>query len=204
MNLTLPDHQKMQKSTDLLDQKLVARVQKGDRSAFDLLLVKYQNRVASIISRYIDRQEDIEDLTQEVFIKVFRAIHTYRGESSFYTWLFRIAINHAKSFLQQRKTKPNFQDKRDIGFEKNSNQGLLTMDTPENLLSRSELVETIKQTFASMPSDLNVALMLREFDGLSYDEISKVMECPIGTVRSRIYRARELLDSALQKQACSI
>lgn len=204
MDFIQSDHKKMHKSTDQLDQKLVNRVQKGDRAAFDLLLVKYQNRVASIISRYIDRKEDIEDLTQDVFIKAFRSIHAYRGDSSFYTWLFRIAINHAKSFLSQKKSKPNHPDKRHIDFEKSGHQNVLNLETPDNLLSRSELAESITHVLANMPSDLSVALMLREFDGLSYEDISKVMECPIGTVRSRIYRARELLDSVLQKQACSV
>lgn len=200
MNFIQPDNQIQQKSTDLLDQKLVARVQKGDIAAFDLLVVKYQNRVASIVSRFLDSQQDLEDVTQDVFIKAYRAIQSFRGESTFYTWLFRIAINTAKRFLNQKKTKSHFQGYQQAGVQAENNQALHSLDTPENILIQSESARCIEQTLSVMPADLSIALMLRELDGLSYDEIAKVMECPIGTVRSRIFRARELLNTDLNRQ----
>ena len=201
MNFTKSDNRILQKPSDQFDQKLVMRVQKGDRAAFDLLLIKYQNRVASIISRFVDSKEDIADVTQDVFIKVYRAIHTFRSESSFYTWLYRIAINHAKSFLRKNKSGKNLQDHEYIANNANNQHKLANSDSPESLLSRSELAESIDVALAVMSPDLSVALMLREFDGLSYEEISKVMDCPIGTVRSRIFRARELLDNAIKSQS---
>lgn len=185
----------LRKSTDQLDQKLVARVQKGDRTAFDLLLVKYQNRVASIVSRFVDSPEDIADVTQEVFIRAFRSINSFRGDSAFYTWLFRIAINHAKSYLQKNKARKASQENE---YTDSVQTKIFNMESPENLLSRSQLAEGIENALSAMPAELSVALMLREFDGLSYDEIAKVMECPIGTVRSRIFRARELLDNTIK------
>ena len=188
----------LRKSTDQLDQKLVSRVQKGDRAAFDLLLVKYQNRVASIVSRFVSNPEDIADLTQEVFIRVYRAIHSFRGDSAFYTWLFRIAINQAKSYLKKNKARVGFQENTHSEYNIEEQNNGHHSETPENLLSRSELAEGIENALAVMPAELSIALILREFDGLSYDEISKVMECPIGTVRSRIFRARELLDNTIK------
>jgi RNA polymerase sigma-70 factor (ECF subfamily) len=188
----------LRKSTDQLDQKLVSRVQKGDRAAFDLLLVKYQNRVASIVSRFVNNPEDIADLTQDIFIRVYRAIHTFRGDSAFYTWLYRIAINQAKSYLKKNKARSE-NKAHDTNEHKiaNQNDGFHS-ETPESLISRSELAQGIENALAVMPAELSVALILREFDGLSYEEISKVMECPIGTVRSRIFRARELLDNTIK------
>lgn len=188
----------LRKSTDQLDQKLVSRVQKGDRAAFDLLLVKYQNRVASIVSRYVNNPEDIADLTQEVFIRVYRAIHSFRGDSAFYTWLFRIAINQAKSYLKKNTARAGFQENGHAEHKFAEQNNGFHSETPEDLLSRSELAEGIENALSVMPAELSVALILREFDGLSYDEISKVMECPIGTVRSRIFRARELLDNTIK------
>lgn len=188
----------LRKSTDQLDQKLVSRVQKGDRAAFDLLLVKYQQRVASIVSRFVNNPEDIADLTQEIFIRVYRAIHSFRGDSAFYTWLFRIAINQAKSHLKKHKTRAGFQENELTEHKIAEQNHGFHSESPEGLLSRSELSEGIENALAVMPAELSVALILREFDGLSYDEISKVMECPIGTVRSRIFRARELLDNTIK------
>lgn len=185
-------------SSEQLDQKLVARVQKGDRSAFDLLVVKYQNKVASIVSRYVDDLAEIADVTQEVFIKAYRGIHSFRGESAFYTWLFRITLNTAKNYLlktrkQAAQASTDDQDTRDLIAE-----SWKSLDTPERLIGRSELAEGIQNALAVMPEELSVALILREFEGLSYEEISKVMECPVGTVRSRIFRARELLDNTIK------
>jgi RNA polymerase sigma-70 factor (ECF subfamily) len=176
----------------------VTRVQKGDRTAFDLLLVKYQNRVASIVSRFVDSPEDIADVTQEVFIRVFRSINSFRGDSAFYTWLFRIAINHAKSYLQKNKARKASSENECSEKHDNAQDKIFNMDSPESLLSRSQLAEGIENALSAMPAELSVALILREFDGLSYDEIAKVMECPIGTVRSRIFRARELLDNTIK------
>lgn len=188
----------LHKSTNQLDQKLVSRVQKGDRAAFDLLLVKYQNRVASIVSRYVDNPEDIADVTQEIFIRVYRSIHSFRHDSSFYTWLFRIAINYAKSYLHKNKARKAYHESARLEQDNSHRAKSFNTDTPENILSRSELAEGIENALSAMPAELSVALILREFDGLSYDEISKVMECPIGTVRSRIFRARELLDATIK------
>lgn len=185
-------------TSEQLDQKLVARVQKGDRSAFDLLVVKYQNKVASIVSRYVDDLTEIADVTQEVFIKAYRGIQSFRGESAFYTWLFRITLNTAKNYLlktrkQAVQTSADDQDTRELISE-----CWKTLDSPERLIGRSELAEGIQNALSVMPEELSVALILREFEGLSYDEISKVMECPVGTVRSRIFRARELLDNTIK------
>ena len=203
MNLGQQQHSSLRKSTDRLDQKLVSRVQKGDRAAFDLLLVKYQNKVASIISRFVNTQADIEDLTQDVFIKAYRAIHTFRAESSFYTWLYRIAINHSKSFLQGNKRKNMLQSQPLNDMDRVRANQFLNTETPESLLCASELMGNIERVLSSMSGDMSVALMLREFDGLSYEEIATVMECPVGTVRSRIFRARELLDSSIRQQTCT-
>jgi RNA polymerase sigma-70 factor (ECF subfamily) len=186
------------KTADQLDQKLVSRVQKGDRTAFDLLLVKYQNKVASIVSRYVDRPEDIADLTQEIFIRAYRSIHSFRAESTFYTWLFRIAVNHAKSYLQKNKAlkiHQGLQDQKAIEVLINETPD---SETPENIFGTKELANGIVKALDSMPAELSIALILREFEGLSYQEIAKVMECPIGTVRSRIFRARELLDNTIK------
>ena len=186
------------KTADQLDQKLVSRVQKGDRTAFDLLLVKYQNKVASIVSRYVDRPEDIADLTQEIFIRAYRSIHSFRAESTFYTWLFRIAVNHAKSYLQKNKAlkiHQGLQDPKAIEVLINETPD---SETPENIFGTTELANGIVKALDSMPAELSIALILREFEGLSYQEIAKVMECPIGTVRSRIFRARELLDNTIK------
>ncbi len=193
---TLNNHT-LNKSTNQLDLKLVNRVQKGDRAAFDLLLVKYQNRVASIVSRFVDTPEDIADVTQEVFIRAYRAIHAFRGDSAFYTWLFRIAINHAKSFLKKNNTRKLHQESVHSKSSDHEQNKIFNMDTPESMLSRSELAEGIENSLSAMPAEMSVALILREFEGLSYDEISKLTECPIGTVRSRIFRARELLDNTI-------
>ncbi|MFT6907993.1 MAG: RNA polymerase sigma-70 factor (ECF subfamily) [Oleiphilaceae bacterium] len=192
------DHHSQNKSANQLDQKLVTRVQKGDRTAFDLLLVKYQNRVASIVSRFVDTPEDIADVTQEVFIRAYRAIHSFRGDSAFYTWLFRIAINYAKIFLQKNKTRKVYQEKEYSEGQVKDQSKLFNLESPENILSRPELAEGIENALAVMPAELSVALILREFDALSYEEISKVMDCPIDSVRSRIFRARELLDNTIK------
>ncbi len=185
-------------ASDQLDQKLVNRVQKGDRSAFELLVVKYQNKVASIVSRYIDDLNDIADATQEVFIKAYRGIQNFRGDSAFYTWLYRITLNTAKNYVQKKRNVPIKTSLEEQDAEEIIAESWKTQDTPEHLLGRSQLAEAIQSALSVMPEELSVALVLREFEGLSYDEIAKVMECPVGTVRSRIFRARELLDNTIK------
>lgn len=185
-------------SSDQLDQKLVSRVQKGDRSAFDLLIVKYQNKVASIISRYIDDINEIADVTQEVFIKAYRGIPNFRGDSAFYTWLFRITLNTAKNYVLKNRKQAGQTLTEDLATQELIADSWRSLDSPERLMGRAELAEGIQNALSVMPEELSVALILREFEGLSYEEISKVMDCPVGTVRSRIFRARELLDNTIK------
>ena len=180
-----------------IDQQLVLRVQKGDKTAFDLLVRKYQHRIAKLVSRYVRDRAEIEDITQEAFIKAYRAIRGFRGDSAFYTWLYRIAINTAKNYLvaNGRRLPTSEPD------EDESNGGsLLAADnaTPERQLLAAEIGETVERVLAGLPEDLRTALTLREIDGLSYEEIAEIMDCPIGTVRSRIFRAREAVDTELK------
>ncbi len=184
---------------DLVDQKLVARVKRGDKRAFDLLVLKYQGRVASIISRYVSDYHEIADVAQETFIKAYRALGNFRGDSAFYTWLYRIAVNCAKNYLVARGRRPPSSDLDSAeaeqyveGYRLHDNQ------SPERLLGRQQLESVVRQTIAGLPEELRMALTLREFEGLSYEEIAQVMECPIGTVRSRIFRAREAVDHAIE------
>jgi len=181
-----------------VDQKLVVRVQKGDKRAFDLLVVKYQGRVASVVSRYVKDYHEVSDVTQEAFIKAFRAINSFRGDSAFYTWVYRIAINCAKNYLQSRGRRPPLSDV-DVGDAEHiaSAQNLKDIATPESIHNRDQLNELIKKTISALPEDLRTALTLREFENLSYEEISEVMACPVGTVRSRIFRAREAIEKEI-------
>jgi len=183
-----------------VDQKLVLRVQKGDKKAFDLLVIKYQGKVASIISRYVKDHHEIADVSQEAFIKAYRALERFRGDSAFYTWLYRIAINCAKNYLQAKGRRPPAADVDAVDAENISgNQRLKEIATPENLLNKAQLEKVVNDAILALPEDLRVALTLREFDGLSYDEISEVMDCPVGTVRSRIFRAREAVDKDINQ-----
>lgn len=191
-------------SSDQLDQKLVSRVQKGDRSAFDLLIVKYQNKVASIISRYIEDINEIADVTQEVFIKAYRGIPNFRGDSAFYTWLFRITLNTAKNHVLKNRKQAGQTLTEDLATQELIADSWRSLDSPERLMGRAELAEGIQNALSVMPEELSVALILREFEGLSYEEISKVMDCPVGTVRSRIFRARELLDNTIKSLTDSL
>lgn len=182
-----------------VDQQLVARVQKGDKSAFDLLVRKYQHRIAKLVSRYVYDRSEVEDVTQEAFIKAFRAIKGFRGESAFYTWLYRIAVNTAKNYLVAQGRRPLTADLEteeaeaiDIG------SNLRDVTTPERQLLADEIARTVEQALALLPEDLRTAITLREIDGLSYEEIAEIMDCPIGTVRSRIFRAREAIDQELR------
>jgi len=182
-----------------LDYKLVLRVQKGDKKAFDLLVIKYQGRVASVVSRFISDYHEIADVTQEAFIKAYRAIGKFRGDSAFYTWLYRIAINCAKNYLVSRGRRPPSTDLdvNDSPVAANSAK-LRDIATPESEINREQLQGVIRDAISALPEDLRVAFTLREFDGLSYEDISQVMSCPVGTVRSRIFRAREAVDQAVK------
>ena len=182
-----------------IDQALVVRVQQGDKKAFDLLVLKYQLRLAKLVSRFLRNQSDVPDVVQEAFIKAYRALPNFRGESAFYTWLYRIAINTAKNHLvaQSRKNPANsidVQDAEDYG----ASEWLKEFASPEREALASELEATIHQAMGDLPSDLREAITLREIEGLSYEDIASVMDCPIGTVRSRIFRAREAIDSKLE------
>nr|WP_318527387.1 RNA polymerase sigma factor RpoE [Marinobacter halotolerans] len=188
---------KEDQSDSQTDLQLVRKVRHGDRSAFDLLVVKYQSRVASIIGRYVYDQPEVMDLTQETFVKAFRAIDRFRGDSAFYTWLYRIAVNTAKNFLESRARRP--QSGADAADAENFEDGFRLRDTasPDRLLHRDQLERELEAAIAALPEELRSAFLLREYDGLSYEDIAGILECPIGTVRSRIFRARESVDRHL-------
>jgi len=179
------------------DQALVERVQGGDKAAFDLLVLKYQHKVVNLISRYVHDSAEVYDVAQEAFIKAYRALPKFRGDSAFYTWLYRIAINTAKNHLVAQGRRP---PKTDIDVEDaeqyGSNDDLREYETPEGMMQKSEVERVVVDTIENLPEDLRTAITLRELEGLSYEEIAQVMGCPVGTVRSRIFRARE----AIQKQ----
>jgi len=182
-----------------VDQMLVERVQKGDRAAFDLLIGKYQHRIVSLVSRYVSDPAEAMDVAQEAFIKAYRAIGKFRGESAFYTWLYRIAINTAKNWLVARNRRPPASDIDAADAEQyDIDSRLKERSTPENEMLREEIERTVYDAIADLPEDLRTAIMLREIDGMSYEDIATTMECPIGTVRSRIFRAREAIDEKLK------
>lgn len=182
-----------------VDQQLVERVQKGDKTAFDALVLKYQHKIVKLISRYVRDQSEALDVAQETFIKAYRALGNFRGESAFYTWLYRIAINTAKNYLvsQGRRPPDTDVDMEDaVQFE--AEPGLREGDSPELLAQRDEIEQVIFETIEGLPEDLRTAITLRELEGLSYEDIALAMACPIGTVRSRIFRAREAIDKRLK------
>ncbi len=181
------------------DRQLVARVQKGDRRAFDLLVVKYQHRILSLVGRFVSDHAEAQDVTQESFIKAYRALPNFRGDSAFYTWLYRIAVNTAKNHLvsRGRKTPTHDIDPEDAEFFGDYTP-MKDIETPDALLQRDQLQKVVFDAIADLPEDLRMAITLREMDGLSYEEIAEVMSCPIGTVRSRIFRAREAIDKKMQ------
>jgi RNA polymerase sigma-70 factor (ECF subfamily) len=181
------------------DKVLVERVQRGDKKAFDLLVLKYQHKVANLISRYIRDQAEVFDVTQEAFIKAYRALPNFRGESAFYTWLYRVAINTAKNHLAAQARRPPGEDiEADTAEQMDMGAPLKDMDTPERLALQGEIAQTIQKALDDLPQDLRTAITLRELEGLSYEEIAQAMDCPIGTVRSRIFRAREAIDARLK------
>jgi RNA polymerase sigma-70 factor (ECF subfamily) len=181
------------------DSQLVKRVQKGDKRAFDLLVLKYQHKIAAVVSRYINDHSEVQDVVQEAFIKAYRALGNFRGESAFYTWMYRIAINTAKNHLVSRSRRPPSIDVDLDDAEYYSGADLLRdNDTPENQLFRDQLEAAVNRAIRALPEDLRSAVTLREMEGLSYEEIAEVMDCPVGTVRSRIFRAREAIDRTIQ------
>lgn len=181
------------------DQELVERVQAGDKKAFDLLVLKYQQRVMKVLSRYVRNQAELEDLAQETFIKAYRALPRFRGDSAFYTWIYRIAINTAKNFLVAQDRRPPADDIEASDAEHYEGEsGLKEYATPEKEALRDEIQQVITETIEELPEDLKTAITLRELEGMSYEEIAEAMDCPIGTVRSRIFRAREAVDKKLK------
>jgi len=184
------------------DQVLVERAQSGDRRAFDLLVLKYQQRIVKLVARYVRDPAEALDVAQEAFIKAYRALDSFRGDSAFYTWLYRIAINTAKNYLVSLQRRPLEYDLDAQGSElANRVPALRTDESPEALASQDELRRILESAIASLPDELRTAIMLRELDGMSYEEIAQAMDCPIGTVRSRIFRAREAIDQAITKLA---
>lgn len=182
-----------------IDQQLVERVQRGDQAAFDILVKKYQHKIMSLISRYVKQPGDVADVAQEAFIKAYRALPNFRGESAFYTWLYRIAVNTAKNYLVSRSRKP---PSTDIDAQEaeflDDGHGLKDIASPESQMLSEEIKQTVLEAIEALPDDLKQAITLRELDGMGYEEIAITMDCPIGTVRSRIFRAREAIDKKLK------
>ncbi|MEE9424091.1 MAG: RNA polymerase sigma factor RpoE [Methylococcales bacterium] len=188
-----------------LDQDLVLRVQQGDKDAFDVLVSKYQHRVTQLVGRFVRDQTEAQDVAQEAFIKAYRALPNFRGDSAFFTWLYRIAINTAKNYLVARSRRPSdIQSDIQEAEQFEGAQNLREYDTPEQLAIGDEVVDMIYSAIDSLPDELQIAITLREFEGLSYSEIAKTMQCPVGTVRSRIFRAREAIDNKLQSLSGNI
>ena len=185
-------------SDNATDQALVERTQRGDKAAFDLLVTKYQFRIQKLVGRYVRNPEDAADVAQEAFLKAYRALRNFRGDSAFYTWLYRIAINTAKNHLSAAARRPQeakleFDDGESVDLESIEQD----IATPEALILSEEIRATVVQALEELPEDLRTAVSLRELEGMSYEEIAETMQCPIGTVRSRIFRAREAIDKRL-------
>jgi RNA polymerase sigma-70 factor (ECF subfamily) len=182
------------------DLILVQKAQKGDSRAFDLLVLKYQHKVASVVSRLVSEPDAIEDIVQEAFIKAYRALPGFRGDSAFFTWIYRIATNTAKNHLESMSRRPSYRGKDiDDVAQIDMPEKLRDHDTPDGLLARSQLESHLQKALKLLPEDLKTALTLREFEGLSYQDISEIMDTPIGTVRSRIFRARESIENELHQ-----
>jgi RNA polymerase sigma-70 factor (ECF subfamily) len=178
-----------------IDQQLVERVQRGDKAAFDLLVVKYQRKIFRLLSRLIRDAAEIEDVAQEAFVKAYRALPNFRGESAFYTWLYRIAINTAKNYLVSQGRRAPTSTQSDVEEAETFDDGdhLRDLNTPDSMLVTKQVGEAVNRAIDQLPEDLRTAIVLRELEGLSYEEIAESMQCPIGTVRSRIFRAREAI-----------
>ncbi|NOR37454.1 MAG: RNA polymerase sigma factor RpoE [Woeseiaceae bacterium] len=181
-------------SNESTDKELVKRVQKGDKGAFDLLVLKYEQKIVNLVMRYVRDPELALDISQEAFIKAYRAVPRFRGDSAFYTWLYRIAVNTAKNYLAAQRRRPmdielDMQDPEQYGLHAK----LKETDTPEGLTISQELQEVLERAIEALPDDLRTAIILRELDGMSYEEIAQTMDCPVGTVRSRIFRARDAI-----------
>lgn len=183
-----------------IDQELVERAQRGDKRAFGMLVDKYQRKLGRLLSRLIRDPAEVEDVVQESFIKAYRALPNFRGESAFYTWLYRIGINTAKNYLVSMGRRPQVSSDIEIEDAENFDDAgeLRTLETPESELMTKEIAQTVNDTVASLPDELRTAITLREIEGLSYEEIATLMDCPIGTVRSRIFRARETIAQKLR------
>jgi RNA polymerase sigma-70 factor (ECF subfamily) len=183
-----------------IDRQLVARAQRGDKQAFELLVEKYQRKLARLLSRFIRDPAEVEDVTQEAFIKAYRALPAFRGDSAFYTWLYRIGINTAKNYLmamgRRAPTSTEVEAEEAEGFEEG--EQLRDINTPESLLLSKEIARTVNATIEQLPEELRTAIQMREIEGMSYEDIAKAMDCPIGTVRSRIFRAREAIAERLR------
>ena len=180
------------------DAQLVRRVQKGDKGAFDLLVLKYQHKIVNLVMRYVRDPDQALDITQEAFLKAYRAMPRFRGDAAFYTWMYRIAVNTAKNYLAAQRRRPmdvelDLQDPEQYELHAK----LKDTDTPEAVNIGNELQATVERAFASLPEDLRTAIVLREIDGMSYEEIAETMECPVGTVRSRIFRARDAISKKI-------
>jgi RNA polymerase sigma-70 factor (ECF subfamily) len=186
------------RNSELLDEELVNRVQNGDKSAYDVLVIRYQHKIVQLVNRYVKDHSEAQDVAQEAFIKAYRALGSFRGDSAFYTWLYRIAINTAKNYLvsRTRRNSDYHVDVQEAEAVENAPQ-LQGLDTPERQVLGEEIAKTVQTAIENLPEEMRVAIMLREFDGLSYEEIAEAMDCPVGTVRSRIFRAREAIDNKL-------
>ena len=184
---------------DSVAKQLVERVRRGDKRAFDLLILKYQHKIISIVVRYVGDRNDVQDVSQETFIKAYRALPNFRGESAFYTWLYRIAINTAKNHLVSKSRRPpNIDVDIDDGEFQNNSAVLRDNESPQASLATKQMEEVIFRAIENLPPELRVAVTLREFEGLSYEEIARMMDCPDGTVRSRIFRAREAIEQKIR------
>jgi RNA polymerase sigma-70 factor (ECF subfamily) len=183
-----------------IDRELVARAQRGDKRAFELLVEKYQRKLGRLLSRFIRDPSEVEDVTQEAFIKAYRALPAFRGDSAFYTWLYRIGINTAKNYLmamgRRAPTSTEVEAEEAEGYEEG--EQLRDINTPESVLLSNEIAQTVNSTIEQLPEELRTAIQLREIEGMSYEDIARVMDCPIGTVRSRIFRAREAIAEQLR------
>jgi RNA polymerase sigma-70 factor, ECF subfamily len=183
-----------------IDRQLVERAQRGDKQAFGLLVEKYQRKLARLLSRFIRDPAEVEDVTQEAFIKAYRALPAFRGDSAFYTWLYRIGINTAKNYLmalgRRAPTSTEVEAEEAEGFEEG--EQLRDINTPESVLLSNEIAQTVNKTIEQLPEELRKAIQMREIEGMSYEDIAEAMNCPIGTVRSRIFRAREAIAEQLR------